>query len=602
MINPILHYLKKHGYIVLLICIFGVAGILRIAWLNEYPIGFHFDEAWYGYNAFLLLQRGMNIYGQKWPIDLDILGDFVPALHAYLSIPFVAIFGMQALSVRIVTVLASLGCLIVSIVLLRMFTKQKAVVIVFSVLFALSPWNIMMARASSTVILDTFVLLLFCVMYTATLRSIAQSAENKNVFFGVLTTYGIAVLAYFTYFTSRILIAPFGLVLLGHACIVNQLPKKKIMIGLLPLFLYLIFPFVSMMRTPFALGRYQQVTLIQSGEVRGRLFIDIAESGQAGVPVLPTRMLYNKLTENFALFVQHYAVFFSPNPMLFQTHPPLRYYLARVGAITPVEYVGLCLAVCALFLTKQQKHAKSILIIFLLFLTLSAMPSALTLDDFPNLQRAVIMTPFLQIVAAIGLVAWWQHMEWEKHIVPCVVGVILCTVPSVFMLVIAYRVHQRWEKPFYRNTATIEVSHWINAHAQNDTLLLDHRDGTFLYPYLLAHDNMLDETIETSAKNFITAEYVRIGKRTFIKHLCEKPDMLMQDYDRVVLFIGEGCKIPWWMTTVYVAPFSNGSPGFAVLQPDQQIQHVLRSEYVKETSKEKQRALLLRALSDKEGE
>ena len=93
----------------LLILIIILAAFLRFYKLDSFP-ALNADEAAIGYNAYSLIQTGMDEHGNAWPIDFQSFNDYKPGLYFYLVLPFVKILGLNEWAVRIPN--AFLGTLI----------------------------------------------------------------------------------------------------------------------------------------------------------------------------------------------------------------------------------------------------------------------------------------------------------------------------------------------------------------------------------------------------------------------------------------------------------------------------------------------------------
>ena len=83
-----------------LIVIFLLAFTLRFWQLGQNPPSLDWDEASLGYNAYSLFKTGADEYGNKWPLAIRSFGDYKPPLYTYLTIPSVAIFGLNEFAIR----------------------------------------------------------------------------------------------------------------------------------------------------------------------------------------------------------------------------------------------------------------------------------------------------------------------------------------------------------------------------------------------------------------------------------------------------------------------------------------------------------------------
>jgi len=98
--------LKKHLYLFLVIAVLIINFIIRIVGVESSPNSVNWDEASIGVNAKYLMETGRDEFGNKLPIYLKSFGDYKPALYAYLTIPFIKIFGLNQFSVRLVSAIS----------------------------------------------------------------------------------------------------------------------------------------------------------------------------------------------------------------------------------------------------------------------------------------------------------------------------------------------------------------------------------------------------------------------------------------------------------------------------------------------------------------
>lgn len=144
--------------ILFFIIIIFLATILRLYKLGEVPPSPDWDEAALGYNAYSIMQTGHDEYGDFFPLILRSFDDYKPGLYAYLIIPFIKIFGLTVMSVRLPSAL--FGVLTVAAVFLlvrKLFAKSEILIaekkidpdyiaLVSSFLLAVSPWHIQFSR------------------------------------------------------------------------------------------------------------------------------------------------------------------------------------------------------------------------------------------------------------------------------------------------------------------------------------------------------------------------------------------------------------------------------------------------------------------------
>ena len=131
--------------------------ILRIYRLDVRPLGFTWDEAALGYNAFSLLQTGRDEHARRLPIIFKSFGDYKPGLYIYSTVPAINIFGLNEFATRLPS--AIFGTLLIIVVYL--LTRN----IFASLLLAINPWAMHFSRgaweANLNLLLVTLAVLLF---------------------------------------------------------------------------------------------------------------------------------------------------------------------------------------------------------------------------------------------------------------------------------------------------------------------------------------------------------------------------------------------------------------------------------------------------------
>lgn len=135
-------YDKKTWYVLLLIFL-GV--FVRVIRFGTTPCGFNQDEAFAGYEAFSLLNYGIDAAGYRNPCYFVAWGSGMNVLESYLAIPFMKLFGCSVITLRLPQLIFSCISLPVFYLLMKkMFSYETALLGVG--LLAISPWHIMMSR------------------------------------------------------------------------------------------------------------------------------------------------------------------------------------------------------------------------------------------------------------------------------------------------------------------------------------------------------------------------------------------------------------------------------------------------------------------------
>lgn len=140
--------MKKYIYGIILVLIILLNLFLRVYGLNKSPASVNFDEAALGYNAYSILKTGRDEYGNFLPISLRSFNDYKPALYAYLSIPFIAVMGLDAASTRMVSALAGTVSLVFLYFFIREFVENRWLRLFIFLVISLEPWRLHFSRTA----------------------------------------------------------------------------------------------------------------------------------------------------------------------------------------------------------------------------------------------------------------------------------------------------------------------------------------------------------------------------------------------------------------------------------------------------------------------
>lgn len=135
-------FLKKYR---LLIIILILAAVLRFYRLGSYP-ALNADEAAIGYNAYSLIQTGMDEHGHSWPVHFQSFNDYKPGLYFYLVLPFVKFIGLNEWAVRIPNAIFGVATVLLIYFLVKELFESEKTAIIAALFLAVSPWHLHFSR------------------------------------------------------------------------------------------------------------------------------------------------------------------------------------------------------------------------------------------------------------------------------------------------------------------------------------------------------------------------------------------------------------------------------------------------------------------------
>ncbi|OGM32914.1 hypothetical protein A3D01_05050 [Candidatus Woesebacteria bacterium RIFCSPHIGHO2_02_FULL_39_13] len=132
----------------LIIIILLVAAFLRLWKLGTIPPHLTSDEAALGYNAYSILKTGKDEYGKIFPIVFKSFGDYKTGFYIYLTVPTVAVFGLNEFSVRLPSALLGVLAVLLIYLIVKEFKVERNLEILAPALLAINPWHIHFSRGA----------------------------------------------------------------------------------------------------------------------------------------------------------------------------------------------------------------------------------------------------------------------------------------------------------------------------------------------------------------------------------------------------------------------------------------------------------------------
>lgn len=142
--QSIKQFIINNKYNLIVYIIFVVGFLVRLLSLNKYPAGLNQDEASAGYDAYSILHYGIDRKGKSLPLYFIAWGSGQSVLLSYLMIPFIYLFGLSELTIRLP--MAIVGCITLIYVYKLLRLSNKKLALIGLAFFAICPWHIMKCR------------------------------------------------------------------------------------------------------------------------------------------------------------------------------------------------------------------------------------------------------------------------------------------------------------------------------------------------------------------------------------------------------------------------------------------------------------------------
>lgn len=368
----------------LLFLILVIAIFLRTWNLFSVPPSPSLDEVSIGYNAYSILNTGADEYGTKFPLLLRAYDDWRPALYVYLVVPFVKLFGLSTLSVRLPSATLSVLTVLAVYFLVKRVGKElglKWEIAPFAAtLLTISPWHIYISRLGH----EANAGLAFFVFALAFLL-------RRNIYLTAL----FFTLSFISYQAEKVFLPVFllGVVILFRKEIMTV--KKKAFLACI-CSLILLLPFIKQTFSPNALIRFEATSIFNSQKDRfdkqtKSLALAVEKGDRA------RELLYNRRVLAGQIFLENYVAHFNPK-WLFTNSSADSHKVPALGLFYPWEGLLMLFGLFFLFRAKIDIRYK---IFFLFWILVSPLAGAIT-TDAPHAMRTYTLIPAPQILGAYG--------------------------------------------------------------------------------------------------------------------------------------------------------------------------------------------------------
>ncbi|WP_099469187.1 ArnT family glycosyltransferase [Konateibacter massiliensis] len=182
---------SNNYYKILLAVIFLIGFFVRFYHLGSLPTGINQDEAYAGYEAYSLLNYGMDSHGYANPVYFVSWGSGMNVLYSYLTIPFLLLTGnhLTAFAIRLPQAFFACLSIVAFYYLLKTLYAEKGKILLGTFLFAIMPWHIMLAHwGLESNLAPAF--LLFGLLF------FIKASENSKYYMLSALFYGLSLYAY----------------------------------------------------------------------------------------------------------------------------------------------------------------------------------------------------------------------------------------------------------------------------------------------------------------------------------------------------------------------------------------------------------------------
>lgn len=427
---------KKIVFCLLLISALGV--FLHFYKINQAPPCLNSDEVAFGYNAYSLLKTGKDEYGKLMPVRLKSFDDFKMPLISYLTVPFIAIFGLNEFGMKFLNAIIIMLLPTCIYLLSQQVFKNKKVSLLAALLSILS-WGIQSLGRQLHEALPTGFLIACSALFF--IRSFEKNNWRYKSFF-FLSIF----LSLFSYQSSRIFAIFFFIIAFYYVL------KRKLSIKFLLIFVLILFTF-GITDIVYKPQRVNNLLFFNNAGFS----LKINELRGEGGP----RLFYNKLTVGIKDLIFEYLKYFSPQFLIINGDENPRFGYPSLSPITVIEYVFFLVGLYYLFKNKEKYrfYIMGLLMISPLSASLSWAASSLTRSFF-------ILIPIL-LITSYGVINFVQifNKRYKKIII------------FIILLFYLFFIYYNWD--FYLNhypKRALVIRAWECGYKQLTSYIQDNYD------------------------------------------------------------------------------------------------------------------------------
>ncbi len=383
-------FLKK---LPMLLLILLISFVLRIVNISDNPSAMYGDELTMLLDVNSILNSGYDTTGKFLPLNFT-MGGGRPVGYGYFSLPFVALFGLSALGIRLLSVISGVGIVwLVYLLSKRLFSKQIGLLSAF--FLAISPWDLSMSRGGFE---SHFALFLGLVMIVSFLYA------NKKTWFYIISAlgFGLSINSYSTYkFTLPVflpLLVWFGGI---KQTLVNVKTRAYLLFGGLILFLFMLLLFFQAVSNNSE-SRFLSINIFSDNDIKTQVDQRLTEQNEFVLQNNKfTKLLHNRLWEYGLVFGKNYLNNFSPSFLFLEGDKNPRQNMTGMGELYIVQLILIFFGIGSLFKNKYSKE----MVFLITWLFIAPIPASLIKD--PHALRSSFMLPPLIILSALGLYYLW---------------------------------------------------------------------------------------------------------------------------------------------------------------------------------------------------
>jgi len=380
-----------------IILVLLLASVIRLWDLSNTPISLYWDEMDVGYQAYSILNTGKDYFGNFLPLTPHSFADFRAPVFIYLTIPFIQVFDLTALGVRLPAAVAAVVSIYLIFLVAKEILENKKLALIAALILAFSPWHIHYSRMSfeATTMLTFFLLGVY---------GFFKGLKAPKWF--IVSSIGFS-LSMWTYNTAKLFVplTIFILAVLFFKSIKTNF-KKPLLIALL---IFIIQGALLFYSNFFMEGgqRFSEISVFTDPQIASKVdylrfqsALSFSENQRADQQTrLIDKIVYNKPILILDRLSANFIEVFSTEFLFLSGDPNLRHSASIVGQFYRIEFLTFILGL-AVLITNLKKRK---MVFLSLWILTAPIPAIFTRDGGNHATRLFFLLPALILVITLGV-------------------------------------------------------------------------------------------------------------------------------------------------------------------------------------------------------
>lgn len=506
-----------------LIFILIFALILRLWWLNKFPVSLTYDEVEYVLDAKAIFYTGRDISGSWSPFSLATkpIGVLTAELPALLTSPFIGPVTPSLFTARFPYALSSMLLILIVYLISQELLKSKRIALIAALLLSINPWSFHFGRTAFEAPL--------AILFYLTASCILLKTQSWKILF----SFPFLFLGFYSYLGTKLIFLPLVLILcLFHYSCVNRKTSKKPYIMLLFLSVLIVSYYVLSLRYQAARGRMSDLLFFATDKAAQTVNME----RRLSLPTSLTIFFSNKAVYFLRTFISNYIGAFSPKFLFLFGEERGAFSMWTHGLFYYIDFILIIIGACVLF--EFNKRAWLFLISLI---AIAPLPSALSSDYESYVLRSALLYPILIIFAASGISyvidALRRHLRF--------IGLGLSVIYGLFLMNYLYLYFFRYpvygSEGFFFSGRVLSKYLSLYSRIPKKEIVVFSPDASGLFKQHLFYSKLYNKE---SAKEI--ASNIRKGrfefKNVIFTEACSKEDVLQNENTVLIYKCGSECE------------------------------------------------------------